>query len=233
MNVLVTGGAGGIGQAIVRAFAQNGHKVIINYNSSKSAAEALAAEIGGIAVGADVSKLSEVEEMFARIRQEVGAVDVLVNNAGVQHQGMLCDMTEEQWRRVLDINLTGAFNTVKCALGDMLYSGGKIINISSIWGQTGASCEVAYSSAKAGLIGFTKALAKEYGNININCICPGAITTSMNSHLSEDELNELLTEIPAGRFGTPEEVAELCLFLGEKGNYITGQIIAVNGGMYI
>ena len=177
--------------------------------------------------------VAEVEQMFDIARKKYGRIDVLINNSAIQSIGMLCDQNSQDWQKVMDVDLTGAYNTVKCALSDMMYNGGKIINISSIWGQCGASCEVAYSTAKAGLIGFTKALAKEYPNINTNCICPGVIETKMNGHLSIEDREELKNEIPMHRFGKPEEVAELALFLAEKGDYILGQVIAINGGMYI
>ena len=232
-TVLITGSTGGIGQALAKVFSLNGYNVVANYFSNEEKAKELLKEINGIIVKADVSKQAEVEQMFNLAREKYGRIDVLINNSAIQSIGMLCDQSNEDWQRVMDIDLTGAYNTVKCALADMMYSGGKIINISSIWGQCGASCEVAYSTAKAGLIGFTKALAKEYPNINTNCICPGVIETKMNDHLSEELKEELKKEIPLNRFGKPEEVAELALFLAEKGDYILGQVIAINGGMYI
>lgn len=232
-TVLITGATGGIGQALTKAFSLAGYNVVANYFSNEQTAKELEKEINGIFVRADVSKINEVEQMFNIAREKYGKVDVLINNSAIQSIGMLCDQKSEDWQRVIDINLTGAYNTVKCALSDMMYNGGKIINISSIWGQCGASCEVAYSTAKAGLIGFTKALAKEYPNINTNCICPGVIDTKMNNHLTEELKEELKNEIPMHRFGTPEEVAELALFLAQKGDYILGQVIGINGGMYI
>lgn len=232
-TVLITGATGGIGQALAKAFSLKGYNVVANYFSNEEKAKELLNEINGITVKADVSKISEVEQMFDIARKKYGKIDVLINNSAIQSIGMLCDQDINDWQKVIDVDLTGAYNTVKCALSDMMYSGGKIINISSIWGQCGASCEVAYSTAKAGLIGFTKALAKEYPNINTNCICPGVIETKMNEHLTTEMQEELKKEIPMHRFGKPEEVAELALFLAEKGDYILGQVIAINGGMYI
>lgn len=232
-TVLITGATGGIGQALAKEFSLNGYNVVMNYNKNEKEAKKLLTEVNGIIVKADVSDKAEVENMFALAREKYGRVDVLINNSAIQQIGMLCDLELDDWQKIMDIDLTGAFNTIKCALKDMMYSGGKIINISSIWGQTGASCEVAYSTAKAGLIGLTKSIAKEYPNINTNCICPGVIETKMNNHLSSEEKQALLDEIPLNRFGKPEEVASLALYLAEKGDYILGQVIAVNGGMYM
>lgn len=228
-TVLITGATGGIGQAIVRAFKD--WNVIIHYNKNEAVAEELLKEVNGISLQADIRDSKAVENMFALAREKYGKIDVLINNSGVQLIKMLADTTPKEWREVLDTDLTGVYNTVKCVLGDMMYSGGKIINISSVWGRYGAACEAAYSAAKAGVIGLTKALAKEYSNINVNCICPGVIETPMNGHLSKEEREALINEIPLRRFGTPQEVAELCLFLAEMGDYITGQVIGVDGGM--
>ena len=228
-TVLNTGATGGIGQAIVRVFKD--YNVIIHYNKNGDMADKLLKEVNGIKIQADVRNMADVENMFAIAREKYGKIDVLINNSGVQLIKMLADTEPSEWQEVMDTDLTGVYNTIKCALGDMMYSGGKIINISSIWGRCGAACEAAYSAAKAGIIGLTKALAKEYSNINVNCICPGVIKTPMNDHLSDEEKEALINEIPLGRFGDPEEVAELCLFLAEKGNYITGQVIGIDGGM--
>ncbi len=230
-TVLITGATGGIGQALVKLFHQNGYNVVINYNKNAAAAEEL--KEFGLPIRADITNEAEVKNMLDIARKQFGTIDVLVNNSAIQHIGMACDMPLEDFKRVVDVNLTGAFLVTKLVLNDMMYNGGKIINISSIWGQTGASCEAAYSASKAGLIGLTKALAKEYSNINVNCICPGVIETKMNAHLSKEDRDALMEEIPLKRFGTPDDVAEVALFLAEKGAYITGQVIAVNGGMYI
>jgi 3-oxoacyl-[acyl-carrier protein] reductase len=230
-TVLITGATGGIGQALVKLFHQNGYNVVINYLNNIQAAEEL--KEFGFPVRADVSDMDQVENMFSLAREKFQKIDVVINNSGIQHIGMLYDTACADWDKVISTDLTGTFNVTKCALRDMMWQGGKIINISSIWGQTGASCEAAYSAAKAGVIGLTKALAKEYSNINVNCICPGVIETKMNARLNADERQQLIDEIPLKRFGTPWEVAETALFLAEKGTYITGQVIAVNGGMYI
>ncbi len=227
-TVLVTGATGDIGQAIVRAFKD--YNVVIQYNKNEDIADELLKEVSGIKVQCDVSDFASVENMFTVAREMYGKVDVLINNAGIQLIKMVIDTSVNEWQRIIDTNLTGVFNTTKCVLSDMMYSEGKIINISSIWGISGASCEAAYSASKAGIIGFTKAVAKEYSNINVNCICPGVIESKMNEHLSEKDREELINEIPLKRFGTPQEVAELCLFLAEKGDYITGEVIKVDGG---
>ncbi len=233
-TVLVTGATGGIGSATVKCFAKNGYNVIIHYFKNEEQARILEKSVGGYAVYADLRNMNSAKEMFQKVIEKFGKIDVLVNNAGSQLIKMLCDTSETEWKDILDLNLTGTYNATKCALDSMMWSGGKIINVSSIWGQCGGACEAAYSSAKAGIIGLTKALAKEYGNICTNCICPGVINTKMNDHLSSEEAEELKQQIPLGRFGEPDEVAELALFLAsDKANYITGQVIAVNGGMYI
>lgn len=228
-TVLITGATGDIGQAIVRAF--KGWNVVIQYNTNEKMADELLKEASGIKVQCDVSDFSSVENMFRIAREKFGKIDVLINNAGVQLIKMLIDTSAEEWQKIINTDLTSVFYTTKCALEDMMYQGGKIINISSIWGISGASCEVAYSAAKAGVIGFTKALAKEYSNINVNCICPGVIESKMNEHLSDEDRQSLVNEIPLNRFGKAQEVAELCLFLAEKGDYITGEVIKIDGGI--
>jgi hypothetical protein len=232
-TVLITGASGGIGQACARVFAQNGYLPILHYHKNE-AALGLAEELGGFAVRADIACSKEVQAMFAEIFGRIQKLDVLINNAGGAHRQMLCDTTPAQWQGVLDVNLTGAYHCIKCALEHMMWAGGRIINISSVWGQCGGSCEAAYSAAKAGLVGLTKALAKEYPNIGVNCICPGVIDTPMNDGFSVEERQALLEQIPAGRFGRPEEVAAAALFLASDGAaYITGQVLAVNGGLYM
>lgn len=233
-TVLISGASGGIGQATAKLFAQKGYNVAVHYFSNREAAEQLAREIGGIAVYADVTNESEVKAMFDEVHKQFGKIDVLVNNAGIALKQMVCDTTLEQWRKIIDTNLTGAFLLSKCALSDMMYSSGKIINVSSVYGICGGSCESAYSAAKAGVIGLTKAMAKEYTNININCVCPGAVDTKMNDNLSSEEKELVKNEIPLGRFAKPEEIAStICFLASEEANYITGEVISVNGGMDI
>lgn len=228
-HVLITGASGGIGQACVRAFAAAGYRVTGQYCTDLAGAEQLKNEKNVRMVQADLTDPAQVKRLF-----EQTPIDVLINNAGAASFGMLCDTDEETWQKALDINLSAAYRVTKAALTDMMWHEGAIINVSSIWGQCGGACESAYSAAKAGLIGLTKALAKEYVNLTVNCICPGVIDTKMNAHLSAEDRQALLKEIPAGRFGRPEEVAALALFLAsDDARYITGQVIAVNGGLYM
>ena len=240
--VLITGASGGIGSAAARVFAKAGYKVAIHYNknefSAKSLADELKTEGSECAVfQADISSAAEVSKMFSDIKSILGEVDVLVNNAGAGKQIMFQDISPELWRETFAVNVDGTFNCCRSAIGDMIRKkSGRIINVSSIWGVTGASCEVHYSAAKAAVIGLTKALAKELGpsGITVNCVAPGVIDTAMNSHLGEETLNELADETPLCRLGSPEEVAESILFLAsEKASFITGQVLGVNGGFVI
>ncbi len=243
-TVLVTGGSRGIGKAIVYAFANAGYNVILNYNQSEQSAREIVKDLEectGIVemYKADVSKREEVDAMVEYVVKEFGNIDVVVNNAGVSHVGLFQDIEEDEWKRVLDVNLTGVFNITQSALRqDMLSKkNGTIINISSIWGITGASCEVAYSASKAGVVGLTKGLAKELApsNITVNTIAPGAIATDMiYKEYSEKDIEALEREIPMGRLGTPVEIANLALYLAsDNARYITGQVISPNGGMVI
>ena len=185
----------------------------------------------------DVSSKEDVRSYFNEAEKSLGRITALVNNAGVSLQKLFTDVTEEEAERVFDINVKGAFNCCQEALPSMIREKqGKIVNISSMWGICGASCEVHYSASKAAVIGLTKALAKEVGpsSINVNCVCPGVIDTKMNAHLSEDDMNAHREEIPLMRIGTPRDVAETVYFLcSDKADYITGQIISVDGGMII
>ena len=239
-NVLVTGATGGIGKAIAESFAKEGYNVALHTctkpDVAKAEAERMTKEYGvrAMSVVADVSNEDDVKAMFDLLSESFGMVDILVNNAGVSSVVMLCDTTGEEWDRVVDINLKGAFHCSKEAMKGMVHNKwGRIINISSVWGNVGASCEVVYSASKAGLVGFTKALARELApsGITVNAVSPGLIDTEMNSHLSENDINELCDEIPVGRMGTPFEVAHTVLFLAdEKSSYITAQNITVDGG---
>ena len=244
MTVLVTGGAGGIGSAICRVFAQNGFDVIINYHNGKQRAELLCEEIKNEygtntrAVYCDVSDASSVREMFDEIDSSNEKVDVLINNAGVAQQKLFTDITDSEWKNMRGVNLDGTFYCCREALKRYMLPvhRGAILNISSMWGQTGASCEVHYSAAKAGVIGLTKALAKEVGlsGVRVNCIAPGVVMTDMMKGFDEQTLNELKEETPLNRLGTPEDIAEAALFLcGDKADFITGQILGVNGGFVI
>ena len=235
-NIVVTGGTRGIGAAISRAFLENGDRVFAVYEKDDKTAQEFAEKTDAIIIKADVSKKDGVLAVFNEVRQ-YGKTDVLVNNAGISQIKPFADITEEDWDKIFAVNAKSAFLMSKEALSDMLRDKkGKIINISSIWGQTGGSCEVHYSASKAAVIGFTKALAKELGlsGIQVNCIAPGVIKTDMNAHLTNEEINDLKDEIPLNRIGEPEDVAKTALFLASSGaDYITGQVLGVNGGMLI
>ena len=231
-KVLITGGTRGIGEAIARLLSEKEYKVYINYLKSDEKAENLAREIGAVPVKADVSSPKETEEMFCKI----GGVDILINNAGIAQQKLFTDITSEDWDRMIGVNLTGVFNCTKGALPYMINKkSGCIINISSMWGICGASCEVHYSAAKAGVIGFTKALAKEVGpsGITVNCIAPGMIDTDMNKGFDNETIEMVKEETPLGVIGKPQDIANCVLYLIEQGQFITGQVISPNGGMVI
>jgi len=236
-TVLITGASRGIGAQTARIFAENGYRVIINYNKSKDAAEVLPKELGASLFFADVSQKSDVELMFSQIQNEFGGVDILVNNAGIAQAKMFTDITEEEWDDMFSVNVKGIFNCTKAALPYMIHKkSGKIINISSIWGITGASCEVHYSASKAAVIGLTKALAKELGpsGITVNCVAPGVIETDMCASLSQEDISALKDETPLGCIGTPDDIAKTVLFLASGGgDFLTGQVISPNGGMVI
>lgn len=235
MNVLVTGGARGIGEAISRAFLESGNNVIINYNTSEKNANLLKETYPQAhIIRADVSRKEEVEKMFAQIETICGGADVLVNNAGISISGCFQDMSEAELDRIFACNFKSVFFCCKSAVSYMIKKhSGSIINISSIWGVKGASCEAAYSAAKAAVKGFSEALASELApsGIRVNCIAPGIIDTDMTSAFSEEEMNELIASTPAGRIGTPEDIANTVLFLAdEKSSFITGQTIISDGG---
>lgn len=241
-TVLITGASRGIGAQMTRAFAKEGYRVIINYRRSDKEASLLAEELKKngtdiLLVKADVSKPVQVQEMFEKIRQYCNGVSVLVNNAGIAQTKLFTDITDEDWSRMIASNLSSAFYCCRAALPYMIRQKyGRIINISSMWGQVGGSCEVHYSAAKAGIIGLTKALAMEEGlsGITVNCIAPGVIRTDMTSHLSEEDFRTLANETPTGTIGTPEDIARTAVFLAdEKSSFITGQIIGVNGGFVV
>lgn len=240
-TVIITGGTRGIGRAAVRLFAEKGCRVAFLYRNSEEKAEALVNELKTtadvMAVKCDVADSSSVNEAFKRIRAELGSADVLVNNAGIAQQKLFTDITDDDWARMMNVNAGGVFNCCRAALPDMINKkNGRIINISSMWGQAGASCEVHYSASKAAVIGLTKALAKEAGpsGITVNCIAPGVIDTDMMSSFTDDIKAELADETPLCRLGTPEDIAKAVLFLAsEEASFITGQVIGVNGGFII
>lgn len=237
-TVLVTGASRGIGKAIAVKFAKKNYNVVINcvhreerLMQTKKDIESY--QVPCLAFMGDVGDLGQCEKLFEQIKKQFGGLDVLVNNAGISYIGLLQDMKSEDWDRIIRTNLTSVFNLCKLAIPDMVAQKyGKIINISSVWGNVGASCEVAYSATKGGINAFTKALAKELApsNIQVNAVACGAIDTEMNQFLEEDELIGLVEEIPAGRLGKAEEVADLVYHLGYKNSYLTGQIIGLDGG---
>ena len=241
-TVLITGGAGGIGGAAAELFANTGCNVIINYLRSADEAAELRRKLSGrggeiICHKADVSDSEQVNEMFKMIEKRFGGVDVLVNNAGISQSKLFTDITDGDWAQMIGVNLTGVFNCCRAALPHMIHQkSGAIVNVSSIWGETGGSCEVHYSAAKAGVIGLTKALAKEVGlsGVRVNCVAPGVIDTAMNDCHSDETMAALCEEIPLGRIGTAREAAEAIVYLCSDGaGYITGQVLSPNGGMYI
>lgn len=237
MVAIVTGGAKGIGRAIVENLAQKGIKVILNYNHSEEQAMKLKKELceKGYMVEtykADVSKSKEVEKLVKFAKKTYGDIDILVNNAGIDKWQLFTDITDEDWDNMLQNNLNSVFYMTREVVKDMINKkNGCIINISSIWGITGASCEVAYSTSKAGIDGLTKALAKELApsNIRVNSIAPGCIMTDMNKGFSKEELKEIKEQIPMGRIGKPEDIAKCVGWLIED-EYTTGQVISPNGG---
>ena len=237
-TVIVTGASKGIGRAVAKEFAKNGYNVVICYNHSVSAAQDLLAEVSGItraiAVRVDVSKEDEVQNMIDITKKTFGTIDVLVNCAGVSDTRLLIDSTKEDYDFVFDTNMRGTYNTCKLVGREMLSNqSGKIINISSIWGVLGGSCESVYSASKGAIIAFTKALAKEFGpnGINVNAVAPGFIQTDMTKNVTEEIKQEIIDNSALGRLGTPEDVAGVVSFLAsEKSNFITGQVISVDGG---
>lgn len=236
---LVTGGAKGIGSAIVKRLVNDGYTVAFTYNNSKEKAFELCADMGAncTAYKLDITDSNAVKSVVENIEKNSGEIAILINNAGIAEQTLFTDITDEMWHRMIEANLSGAFYCCRAVLKYMINrKSGKIINISSIWGETGGSCEVHYSASKAGLIGMTKALAKEVGlsGITVNCVSPGVILTDMTSHFDEETINALKGETPLNKIGTPEDVAGAVSFLCSKdADFITGQNISVNGGMNI
>lgn len=236
-KILITGGSRGIGRAMVRLFAREGWRVAFTFKSSFMAVEELVEETGAIAIRADSSSESEIKEAVRLASEALGGIDVLVNNAGISSYSLLQDLTLEEWNECTSVNLTSVFLYSREVIPHMLKNHeGRIINISSIWGLVGASCEAHYSAAKAGVIGLTKALAKELGpsGITVNAIAPGVIDTAMNAHLDKEELAALEDETPMGRIGKADEVARVALFLaGDGAKFITGDVLNVSGGFTI
>ena len=236
-TVFITGGSRGIGAELVRTFSKNGYNVAFTYRSSREAAEQLALETGALAIKADSRSESEAIDALNKAVSHFGGVDCLINNAAVSSFSLFTDITLDEWDDMMSVNLTGAFIYSKAVIPDMLKrKQGRIINITSMWGLVGASCEVHYSAAKAGLIGLTKALAKELGpsGITVNAIAPGVIDTEMNKALTAEDRATLIDETPVMRIGTTRDVAEAALFLaGDGASFITGEVLNVSGGYVI
>lgn len=236
-TVLITGGTRGIGRACVEKFAQAGWNVSFLYRSSDGEAKELQDRYNTFAIKCDVSSSHDVNSAVSQVVDRFGAIDLLVNNAGVSHTGLLQDMTDEEWQRIVSTDLNSVFYTSRAVIPHMLHQGsGSIVNVSSMWGVTGASCEVAYSAAKAGVIGFTKALAKELApsHIRVNSVAPGAIETDMLSEYTKEELDAIADETPLGTIGQAKNVADAVYFLGgESAEFITGEVLNVNGGFVI
>ncbi len=237
-TVFITGSSRGIGRAAAELFYENGYNVVINYNSSEEEAQKLSQKLpGSLLLKGDVSKEKDVIEMIERAISHFGKIDVLINNAGISIVNLLEDTTLEEWERLFSVNVTGTFLASKYAARHMIENhSGKIINISSIWGISGASCESCYSASKGAVIAFTKALAKELGpsGIQVNCVAPGFIDTDMNSDVSPEDTKAFCDDTPLGRIGTPQDVAKTLLFLASEGaDFITGQIIGCDGGVTI
>ena len=233
MKIFVSGGSRGIGAAVVRTLCAEGHEVLFDYASSEAAAAALAAETGATALPCDVTDDAQVRAAI----ETVGTPDALVLCAGIAHYGLLQLMSDEQWQRLFDVNVTGMFRVIRAALPAMLrQQRGSIVTLSSMWGQTGASCEAAYAATKGAVIALSKSLAQELApsGIRVNCVAPGVIETDMIGNLSAEDKSDLAEETPLGRIGSPSEVADAVSFLlSDRAKFITGQVLGVNGGFVI
>ena len=238
---LVTGSSRGIGRAVARELARQGWRVCVNYRVRQDCAESLAAELAAeghaiMTYQADVSQRQQVQAMVRAIQEKWGPVSLLVNNAGVAGQALFQDVTDEMWHRYFSTNVDGAYHAIQAVLPAMLHAHeGCILNISSIWGQRGASCEVTYSCTKAALIGLTRSLASELAptHIRVNCIAPGVGDTEMNGALGQEVMDQLREETPLCTIGTPQQIAQVSLFLaGEQASFVTGQVISPNGGFF-
>lgn len=242
-TVLITGASRGIGAGTAEVFGENGWNVALHYHTRRDGAEEVARKLEACGVQAalvqgDVSDPEQAQKIVEQTLARFGHLDSLVCNAGVAlPQQLLTDTTAQQWRELMSVDLDGIFYVVRAAIPEMVRrKSGSIVTVSSMWGVTGGSCEVAYSAAKAGVIGLTRSLAKELGpsNIRVNCVAPGVIETEMNAHLSREDLEALGEETPLGRIGTPREVGQaICFLAGERAAFITGQVLCVDGGMVI
>ena len=236
-TVFITGGSRGIGAECVKIFSENGYNVAFSYFKSEKEAFELSKKYGAICFRADSAISFEITEAISKASLHFGKIDVLINNAGISHSALFTDITDEMWKRMLDTNLSGAFYASRAVLPQMISrKSGVILNVSSMWGQVGASCEVHYSAAKAGLIGMTKALAKELApsGITVNAVAPGVIDTPMNSHLDGEALAALCEETPLGRLGRADEVAAAVLYLAsDAAAFVTGEVLNISGGFVV
>ncbi len=236
---IITGASRGIGRAAASLFASEGYRLVITYKNSEKEALALAQSLPAdvYPIRYDAANRDDCRALYAFALSKLGHIDVLVNNAGIAQQKLLFDITDDELSAMMDANFTGAFTLTRLVGEHMVSRGrGAVVNVASMWGQVGASCESHYSASKAALIGFTKAAAKELGpsGVRVNCVCPGVIDTDMCAHLSQEDRAALMEETPLGRLGTPEDVAHAIAFLAsEKASFITGQILGVNGGFVI
>jgi 3-oxoacyl-[acyl-carrier protein] reductase len=241
-TVLITGASKGIGANLAIRYAEKGYNVVMNYHNSVQSAVLLQKSLSEsgynvIAFKANVKNRLDVDLMVKETLYRFGSIDILINNAGIANQSLFTDISEQDWNDVIGVNLGGVFNCCQAVLPHMInQKSGSILNISSMWGEVGASCEVAYSASKAAVIGLTKALAKEVGpsGITVNCIAPGLIDTSMNQNLAIEDVSAMINETPMGRIGTTNDIASAALFLtSDEASYITGQVLGVNGGFVI
>lgn len=236
-NVLIIGGSRGIGAEAVRVFCEGGDRVVFTYHKSEAEADALRQETGATPVRCDVKYSDSVKIAVDKATEELGSIDVLVCNAAISDSGLITEMDEARWEEVIGTNLSSVFYAVKNVLPGMISrKSGSIVTVASMWGEIGASCEAAYSASKAGVIGLSKALAKEVGpsGIRVNCISPGLIDTDMNKDVDEEALKEMALETPLMRMGTPEEVARLIRFISsDEASFVTGQVIGINGGFTV
>lgn len=242
-TALITGASRGIGTACAIALSKCGYNIVLNYNKSEEKAQNLAKIIADnygvevLCIKTDVSQKAQVDAMVTQAESRFGAIDVLINNAGIAQQKLFTDTTEDDWNTVLATNLTSVYNVTHAVLPCMIRNhSGSIVNVSSMWGEVGASCEVAYSASKAGVIGLTKALAKEVApsGVRVNCVSPGVIMTDMMSSFDDETLEMIKEDIPLGALGTAKNIADAVSFLvSDKAQYITGQVLSVNGGMVI
>lgn len=234
-NVLITGGSRGIGREMVLEFCRNGYNTYFFYCSDDVAAKKVMEESGASGIKCNVSDCEMVKQSFDIIRKSCNGIDILINNAGISQIKPFLDISYEEWTRMMNVHLNGTFNCCKEGLQDMLnQKWGRVVNISSMWGQVGASCEVHYSAAKAGIIGMTKALALEFAlsGVTVNCIAPGIVDTDMNKEIDKEDLRLFVEDVPLGRMCSGKEIADLAVYLcSDRASYITGQVIGVNGGM--